>query len=817
MSTPPTRTNSPVRVPRPSFISRGIARAALGAAVIALAGCGIANTGSSTAGNSTLFHAVNGSVHGGQQPISGVAVALYAAGTTGIGSAARSMLTAPVATDSNGNFSITGLYSCNAGDQVYVVGTGGNSGAGTNTAIALMAALGPCSTLQASASTTYIDVDEVTTVASVFSLANFMTGIQNVGADTAHVNGLAAAFADVQNLASTSTGAALATSLGNGIVPLTTINSLANSIASCVNSTQGSSACASLFSATTVSGSTPADTIAATLNIALNPTANPSGIFPLAIPTPPFQPTLTAAPSSYALIVKHPNDVLMYHNNIARTGVQSYETTLTPSNVNSTNFGKLYTFPVDSYLFAQPLFVGGIGMPDGLVHDLVFAASTHGTVYAFDADGNNPSAGYVWSVNYIPSGERYPTASDYYGCTNPPQAGIVGTPVIDRATQTMYFVVKSITTTGSTFYHRLHAVSLLDGSERTNSPQTINPTFAGTGYGSSGGTIAFNGQAQNNRAALLLATSTSGARTVWIPYASHCDAGPYHGIVLGYSTTNLTQVPAAFNDTPNGNDGGIWGSSGGLTADSSGNIYALGGNGTFDANTGGVDYGDTAVRLVAPAAGASSNLMTVADFFTPSNQATLQAKDLDLGGAAPLLFTDSASGVAPNLMVATDKNGYIYLLNTANLGQYDTGSNGIDGMNGDLQDFGGNDTFVYNLAFFNNTLYTGVPFRAYTYTPGTSSSAGSFNTTPAAQANYGNVAPVVSADGTANGIVWFLDQSNIMHAFTPSSFTELYNTNLAAGGRDSAPTFVKFTSPVIANGKVYLSGQGSLAVYGILP
>jgi hypothetical protein len=792
--------------------------AGLSLAGVLLAGCGMSGSGASAGSpaSPTGLLTVTGSVHGGQQPIAGTTVALYAAGTTGIASAARSMLTAPVTTNANGNFTITGLYSCNPGDQVYIVGTGGNAGGGTNSAIALMAALGPCATLLANAATIFINVDEVTTVASVFSLSSYMTGIQNVGADSAHANALAAAFANTQTMVNVATGQAPVTSTGNGIVPQTTINSLANSIASCINSTQGTSACSSLFSATAAGGSTPSDTIGATLNVALNPTANPSGVFLLAGAAPPFQPTLSAAPASYALVVQHPSDVLQYHNNTYRNGVQSYEQALTPANVNSTQFGKLYTYTVDSYLFAQPLYVGGLGMPDGVVHNLVFAASSRGTVYAFDADGNNPSSGHLWSMNYIPSGERYPVSSDYNNCSNPPESGIVGTPVIDRTAQTMYFVVKSVTTTGSTFYHRLHAVSLIDGAERSGSPQLINPSFAGTGGGSSNGVIAFNPQYQNNRSALLLTPAASGSgNTVWVAYASHCDIGPYHGVLVGYSGTSLAQT-AAFNNTPNGTLGGIWGSNGGPTADSQGNIYALGGNGTFDANTNGGDYGDSVVKLVPPANGTSATVLAPTDYFTPSNQLTLTEHDLDVGGAEALFFNDPASGVAPNLLVASDKNGYIYLLNTASLGKYDTGTNGIDGMNGDLQDFGGNGTFIYNFSFFNNILYSSNPLRAYTYVPGTSSTAGSFNTTPLASTSLNGDPAVVSANGTANPVVWVEDPTTVLYAFT-TSLTQLYSSSSASGGRDTPPTFVKFTSPVIANGKVYLSGQGSLAVYGQLP
>ena len=486
-------------------------------------------------------------------------------------------------------------------------------------------------------------------------------------------------------------------------------------------------------------------------------------------------------------------------------GVQASETTLTPATVSSTTFGKLFSFPVDSYLFAQPTYVGGLGMPDGAVHNIVFAASTHATVYAFDADGKNPTAGSLWSVSLVPSGERYATANDY-GCTNPPEAGVVGTPVIDRNAQTMYLVTKTINTTTSVYTQRLHALSLLDGSERPGSPVLIAPTFAGTGDG--GTTITFNPQRQLNRGALTLVPNSTGTNTVYITFASHCDIQKYHGIIVGYDGSTLAST-ASFVDTPNGIEGGIWNSNGGLTADAQGYIYTVSGNGTFDANTSGPDYGDAVIKLAPPAAGSSA--MAVNQYFTPDNQAYLNDHDLDTGGIQNLLFTDPQSGVAPNLLVAGDKNGSIYLLNTAQLDGYDLGpSQG----NGDLQDFTGGGVFIYNFAFFNNTLYTSTPLDAYTYKPGTSSTAGTFTTTASAAVNI-TTAPVVSANGTANPIVWAQDTGGTFHAFITTGLTELYNSN-QAGTRDTPATFVKFTSPVIANGKVYLSGQGALTVYGLL-
>ncbi len=784
------------------------------AAGAVLGGCG---TGLNSAVESPTsphsFATITGKVFGGQQPVVGSQIALYAAGKTGTASAPRSMLAVPVLSGAGGGFSISGQYSCQAGDQVYIVASGGDAGAGPNASIGLMAALGPCSTLLANAATTFINLNEVTTVGAVFALAPYMTGVQNLGSDssTASTNALAAAFASSKTMVDTSAGLGLATSTGNGIVPLTTINSLANSLAACINSASyNSSACSNLFTDTTTSGSTPTTTLQAALNVAHSPTTNAAAIYGLAAASPPFQPTLTSAPATYAVVVAHPSDVLMYHNDASRTGAQSYETTLTPANVSSTTFAKLYSYTVDSYLFAQPLYIGGIGMPDGNVHNLVIAASSRGTVYAFDADNNNPAAGSLWTESLLPAGDRYPVASDYGNCSNPPEAGIIGTPVIDRTSQTVYMVVKSINSSTSVFTHQIHALSLIDGSERAGSPVTIAPVFAGTGDGSVSGTVAFNPQRQLNRSALLIAPNASGGNTVWVNFASHCDIGPYHGIIMGYNGTTLANT-ASFIDTPNGGEGGIWMSNGGMTADASGYIYALAGNGDFTANTNGVDYGDTAMKLAPPAAGAASTAMTLTDYFTPTNQAALASKDLDLGGAEGILVTDSASAVAPHLMIGSDKNGSVYLLNTDNMMRYDTGPGNT---NGDIQDFTAGGTFIYNFAFFNNVLYTSTPVKAYQFIPGTMTTTAHFNTTPLATVNGNTSAPTLSGNGTANGILWMETADSTLVAYNAATFAQIYTSSQAANSRDQAPTFVKFTSPVIANGKVFLSGQGSLAVYG---
>lgn len=784
----------------------------LAAAILALAGCNLAPA--SNAVTAAAPRASSGAVHGGQQPVSGARILLYAGGTTGDASPARPLLASPVFSDKNGNFTFP-TPTCQPGDQLYLTATGGDAGAGNNPAIALITAFGPCTDLTDS---TFVAINEVTTVASAFALAPFASGLANVGSGPADRSAFAAAFPNVTAMVSTTSGLASPTSYGNGIVPQTTLYSLANSLAACVNSVPSNTSCADLFSATGTSARTPTNTLEAALNLALNPTLNPSAVYGLGGPTPPFQPTLAAAPASYALPVAHPSDVLTYHNNNARDGVQSHETTLTPANVNPAAFGKLRSFPVDGLLFANLLYAGGVGMPDGRLHNIVLAATTHGSVYAFDVDGHNPASGYLWKVSLPIAPERTALPSDY-GCNNPPEAGIVGTPVIDRDTMTVYLVLKTIRNTDSAYFQRIHALSLLDGTEKFGGPTLIDPPFPGTGDGSINGVIPFIARRQLQRAALLLAPNPSSpGKTVWIAFASHCDADPYHGDIVGYNAGDVTQLTATFNDTPNGREGGIWMGAGGMNADASGALYATSGNGTFTLDTpGGVDYGDTVLKLAPPTPGATSSALAVTDSFTPSNQASLNAADLDIGGTDNILFSDPSSGVAPHLLVASDKNGYIYLLNTDNLGKYRNGTHGPDSLNRDVQDFQASSAFIYNLAFFNNTLYISSPLAAYPFIPGTSSSPGSFDTAARTTVGVFSVAPVISANGTADAVVWIEDQNTLLHAYTASLSAELYNSNAAPNNRDTPGSpATKFVSPVIANGTVLIGGTSSITVYGLL-
>jgi hypothetical protein len=515
-------------------------------------------------------------------------------------------------------------------------------------------------------------------------------------------------------------------------------------------------------------------------------------------------------------------DVLTHRNNVARTGVQPAETILTPSNVNTSQFGKLFTLSVDGYLYAQPLYVSSYTMNDGKSHNVLFAATANGTVYAFDADGNNPSAGYLWSRSLLASGEQVVTTSDYYGCPNPsPSSGIIGTPVIDRVRGVIYVVGKTKLVNGNstTYFQRLHALSLVDGTDKLGGPTVITATVPGTGSGSSSGNITFDPLSQNERAAM-----TEAEGTVWITYASHCDEGSYHGWTFGYNAANISQQTSVFNNTPNGSEGGIWMVAGGLSADNLGHIYSVAGNGTFDADTGGPDYSDAVQRFNVNAGAA-----TPVDYFVPSNQAYLSGHDLDLGTGDGMLFDDPASGIAPHLLATPDKTGRIYLLNRDNLGGYQTGTNGPDNLNGDLQDFTAASSIFTNFGYFNSRVYIGVdgqPLAAYNFTPGTATTAGSVATTPSMQTgitfNGGGESGaqlVFSANGTQNAIVWaaYLGSSSVtLYAFDANNLSSELYASTQNSSRDQGPTPVKFTAPVVANGKVYVGGQGQVAVYGLL-
>ncbi len=514
-------------------------------------------------------------------------------------------------------------------------------------------------------------------------------------------------------------------------------------------------------------------------------------------------------------------DVTTWHNNNARTGVQHEEKVLTPANVAAASFGKVFSLPVDGDIYAQSLYLSQQKMPDGQLHNLLIVATERDAVYAFDADGKNPAGGYLWKRSLLPSGETWLSDNDVNTTDIAPDIGITGTPVIDPASGTIFVVAKSKTTAATpTFFQRLHALNVADGTEKLNGPTAIAATASGTGDG--GATVSFNPLLNNQRAALLLvgARDTPGGESVVITWSSHGDNGLYHGWVIAYDAKDISRQTGAWTDTPNGSQGGIWMSGGGLSADSSNNIFAADGNGTFDANTGGKDYGDSAFRLQLGKSG-----LTLADYFTPADQSSLNAVDNDMGTSAVLLLPRQKDPL-PNLAVTSDKSGTIYLLNRDKMGGFTTPNDNS------LQSFSnGNHGVHSSLAFFEKRLYgafDGGPLETWDFDP----ELQQFVTPPESQsaATYGcsgcdggGATPSISANGSANGIVWTLDNSGfgaapaILHAYDPSNLAvEFFNSTQAANNRDNAAVAVKFTTPTIRNGLVYVGGRNAVTVFGLL-
>ena len=504
-------------------------------------------------------------------------------------------------------------------------------------------------------------------------------------------------------------------------------------------------------------------------------------------------------------------NVLTYHNDSARTGQNTNETVLTPASVASADFGKIFSLPVDGYVYAQPLVVTGVTIPGQGVHDVVYVATEHDSVYAFDA---NSSTTPLWQVSFInPDAGITTVNSDDVSCEDlVPEIGITSTPVIDTASGTIYVSAKTkeVANNVTNYYHRLHALDLASGAEKFGGPVVVSATVAGTGAGNDGaGQVAFNPLTQFNRAALLLSKGV-----VYLASASHCDNGPYHGWVIGYGAQTLT-LSNKFNTTPNGEMGGIWQSGGGPACDASGNLYVITGNGTFDPSASVNCYGDSFLKL------STTNGLKLADYFTPYNQAALSSSDLDLGSGGALVLPNEAGGSTVNqrLVVGAGKEGTIYLINRDNMRHYSSANDNLI-----VQSLVGVIGSCFDTpAYFNKKIYclgANDVLKAFTITnahiatPPASQSATAFG--------FPGATPSISANGINSGIVWVLQTDayasggpTVLHAYNANNVAvELYNSS-NAGTRDVPGGAVKFTVPTVANGKVYVGAQSVLAVYGI--
>jgi mono/diheme cytochrome c family protein len=518
-------------------------------------------------------------------------------------------------------------------------------------------------------------------------------------------------------------------------------------------------------------------------------------------------------------------NVLTYHNDNTRQGANTNEVLLTLANVNVSTFGRLITYSVDGYIYTQPLYVANLAIPGRGTHNAVFVATEHNSVYAFDADGNGgTNGGLLWQTNLGSSalsdnhefGDRY-NGGQYTDIV--PEVGITGTPVIDLASETLYVDVRT-RVVGATvnYYHSIHALNIVNGDEQSYSPVVVTHSIRGTGVDSSKGVVTFNPLQENQRPGLTLAGGT-----LYVAYGSFADTDPYHGWILGFNATNLQQLTNyVFNTTPNATvaafganagEGALWMGGNGLSVDVNTNLYFETANGSFSANTNGGDYSDSFVRL------STTNGLTVGDYFTPYNQASLQAADEDLGSGGPLLLPDSVGSAAhPHLIVGAGKEGTIHLVDRDNMGHYNPANDNqiVEEVPGAIG------PAFSSPAYFNNQIYyqgEGDVTKGFTI------ANGFIAPTPASEATTSFSAlggtPSVSANGTNNGIVWTIQSDafassgpDVLHAYNATNLAlELYNSsqNLA---RDNPGGAIQMTTPTVVNGKVYVGAEYALSVFG---
>lgn len=507
-----------------------------------------------------------------------------------------------------------------------------------------------------------------------------------------------------------------------------------------------------------------------------------------------------------AVWVQRFTGMLSYHNDTGNTGQNLSETILTPANVNSKLFGKLYSYPLDDQSFAQPLYVANVQFPGAGQHNAVYVCTASNTVYAFDADGKTSAP--LWQKSLMPAGASPVdgTTTGYGGGPILPNVGITGTPVIDGASGTLYVV--AVTQESSGVVNRLHALDITTGKEKFNGPVVIQASVPGTGSGSANGQIAFNPQYELQRSALSLVNGV-----VYIAWGSYDDYGPYHGWIIGYDAATLARV-IAWNSTPNGEQGGIWSAGAPFSTDSSGDIYVVTGNGTSDAFAGGENYGDTVLKLKR-----NGNTFTVSDYFTPFDQSFLMAQNLDLGSSGLTLLLNQ-SGPISNLVVSAGKSGKIYLLDLGNLGGFRAGNDTqiVQSIPDALGTQTTDNDFSTAAYWQGNVYYIGNKdvMKQFKLTNGLLSSS------PVAQGNYVYGYPganmSVSANGAKNGILWAIEPGgvNVLHAYDATNVShELYNSSQAPG-RDQFGVAIRFTVPTVINGKVYVAGGTELAIFGPL-
>ncbi len=504
-------------------------------------------------------------------------------------------------------------------------------------------------------------------------------------------------------------------------------------------------------------------------------------------------------------VPSHSQDVLTYHNNNARTGLNNAERILTQANVNSASFGKLFTLPADGKVDAEPLYLSAVKIA-GISRNLLIVATEHGSVYAYDAG----TGAKIWRRSTLKAGE---TTSDARGCDQvAPEIGITATPVIARpavGNPVIYVVAMSKDSSGA-YHQRLHALDATTGAELNSGPIEIKAKYSGTGDNSSGGFVIFDPGQYKERAGLLLV-----GQTIYLAWASHCDIRPYTGWIMGYNMNTLAQT-SVLNVTPNGNRGAIWNSGAGMASDGV-SIFLLDGNGIFDSslNSSGFpgegDYGNAFLRL------STKSTLAVADYFEMENEVQENINDTDLGsGGTALVNQSDSTGKVWSLAIGAGKDSNLYVVNRANMGKFSATSNKIyQELKGALP--GG----IWSMpAIYNGMVYYGPvasPLLAFQF------QNAKLLASPVARStnrfDYPGTTPSVSANAGGNGIVWAVENTSpaVLHAYNAKTLIEIYNSNQAANGRDHFGKGTKFITPMIAHGKVYVGTTTGVGVFGLLP
>lgn len=500
-------------------------------------------------------------------------------------------------------------------------------------------------------------------------------------------------------------------------------------------------------------------------------------------------------PAGYPVV---PTDIVTQRFDNTRSSCNTLETCLGPANVGANTFGKLFSYPVDGQVYAQPLYLSNFAVTNGNFHNIVYVATEHNSVYAFDADNNTgANSAPLWHVNLGPS-----VPSNNLGCGDlTPEVGITSTPVIDRNLKTIFVVTKTFE--NNQYLYKLHALYLTNGKERPGSPVLLQATVAGTGDG--GTTVSYQGQYVHQRSALLEVNGT-----IYVLSASHCDYTPYHGWVLGYNASTLKQT-AVFNTTPDGGLGGIWMAGAGPCADTQGNLYFATGNGTFDANTTSRNYGDTIMKL------GTQNGFSVMSYFTPYNQADLSNSDADLGSGGVMLLPDQIGTKAhPHLMVAAGKQGTVYLLDRDNMGGYNATTQDDNQI---VQALPGAVGYTLSSpAYFHGNIYYNSSWdvmRMFTLKPG------KIISTPVSQSNtwfdFPGATPWITANVITKPLVWAIQNSGgnaVLHVLDANNIGNEFYNSANQSGRDDLDGYVKFNNPIAVNGKVYVPTTDSLTVFG---